>query len=124
MLKAAVISKEVVERALTDVSEGRVSDVVSEGYGLDQILVQAKAAGYGASQCGNLDGVGQSRSIRVRPPGGEDLGFAFELAERDGVYYSVAVALIGGAKGVGVLRIVTAGRLAGPHRVGREVLLG
>ena len=70
VLEAAVRGHAVVERVLPGVAEGRVAEVVREGDGFGQVLVELQRAGDGARQLRDLD--------RMREPGAEQVAFVVE----------------------------------------------
>ena len=85
---------DLVERSLTRVTEGGVSEVVSEGYRFCQIFIEFKRAGYCSRNLRHLKRVGKSCAVIVAFGRQKDLRFVFETAEGAGVNYSVAVALV------------------------------
>ena len=74
-----------------------MAEVVGQGDGLDQVLVQAQGAADGAGDLGDLERVGKPSSVVVAVWVDEDLGFVLEAAEACGVEDAVAVALVTGA---------------------------
>ena len=58
VLEAAVVGHELVERVLAGVAEGRVAEVVGEGDGFGEVLVEAEGAGDGAGDLRRLRGCG------------------------------------------------------------------
>ena len=91
--EAAVALEALVESALTGVAERRVADVVDQGEGLGEVLVEAEAGGNGAGDLGDLDGVGEAGAEVVGGAAGEDLGLAGETAEGSGLDNALAVTL-------------------------------
>ena len=89
----------LVEGAFAGVAEGGVADVVDQGEGLGEVLVEAEGGGDGAGDLGDLDGVGEAAAEVVGGAAGEDLGLAGEAAEGAGLDDALAVALEGGARG-------------------------
>ena len=67
VLKAAVRCHAFIECVLTGMSEGRVTQVMRQRHGLDQIFVQAQRAGDRAAELRHLQ--------RVRQPGAEQVAF-------------------------------------------------
>ena len=74
-------------------AKGRMTEVVGEGDGFGEVLVEAERARHGSSDAGDLDGVGHPRAVMVAAAVEEDLGLVFEAAERAAVDDAVAVAL-------------------------------
>ena len=54
---AAVVAQHLVQLVAAHVAEGGVPQVVCQGDGLGQILVEAQGAGDGAADLGDLDGM-------------------------------------------------------------------
>ena len=54
-----------VQRPLPRVAEGRVPQIMAQGDGLGQILVQAQGAGYRAGDLGDFQRVGQAGAVVV-----------------------------------------------------------
>ena len=63
-----------VQRPLPRVAEGRVPQVMAQGDGLGQILVQAQSAGDRAGDLGDFQRVGQAGAVVVALRGEKDLG--------------------------------------------------
>ena len=101
------------------VSEGGMSEIVSEGNGLGEVFVQVQGAGDGPGDLGDLEGVGEPGDVVVSERGDEDLRLVLEASKGLGVEYAVAVALKLGAHRRGRLGnfAATAGRC--PHGVRR-----
>jgi len=102
----AVLAERVVEGALAGVAEGGMADVVGEGEGFGEVLIEAEGAGGGAGDLGDFEGVGEAAAEMVGGALGEDLGFAGEAAKGAGVEDAADVALEGGAVGMGRLGAV------------------
>ena len=98
----------MVKGALAGVTEGRVSDVVDQGEGFCQVLVEVKGRGYGTGDLGDFDGVGEAGAEVVGGSGGEDLCLAGEAAEGSGLDDAFAVALKGGS-----MRVIGRGERSG-----------
>ena len=99
VVEAAVGRHQRLERVLAGVAEGRVAEVVGEGDGLGELLVEAEDAGDGAGDLGHLDRVGEAGAVVVALVLDEDLGLVLEPAEGRGMDDAVAVALEGRAVG-------------------------
>ena len=98
---AAVALEALVEGAFAGVAEGRVADVVDQGEGLGEVLVEAEGGGGGTGYLGDLHGVGEAAAEVVGGAAGEDLGLAGEAAKGPGLDDALAVALEGGSSGSG-----------------------
>ena len=84
-----------VERILAGVGEGRMPDVVGQGEGFGEVLIESEGGGDGAGDLGDLDGVGETIAEMIGKAGGEDLGLGFQAAEGARVDDAVAIALEG-----------------------------
>ena len=73
--------------------EWSVAEVVGEGDGLGQILVQAQCTGDGASYLGDLQRVGEPCPDVVPGRRKEHLGLRFESTKRSRVHDAVAISL-------------------------------
>ena len=91
----------MVEGTLAGVAEGWVANVVNEGQGFGQVLIEVEGAGDVAGNLRDFHGVGEARAEVVGGAGGKDLGFASEAAEGAGLDDAFAVTLKRGAVGVG-----------------------
>ncbi len=98
------MGSQVVEDGLPGVAEGGVAQVVGQGDGLGQILVEAEGPGNGPGNLTDLQGVGQPGAVVVPDRGQENLGFILEAAEGVAVEDPVPVALVTGADGALLLR--------------------
>ena len=87
------LCKAPIERLLADVTERRVTEVVTEADRLDQVLVEPQGAGHGAGDLADLERMGQPRPVVVAARGHEHLGLVLEATKRLGVDDSVAIAL-------------------------------
>ncbi len=92
--------EELVQRRLSGVPERRVAQVVAQGNGLCQVLVQAQGPGDGPGDLRDLEGVGQARPVVVAEGRQEDLGFMLEPPEGLGMNDAVPVPLEGRPDGV------------------------
>ena len=90
-------AKELFRKYGVPVPEGRVAEVVAEGDGLDEILVEPQGPGRRAGDLRDLEGVGEAGSGVVAHVRDEDLGLVFESAKGPGMEDTVAVALKGEA---------------------------
>ena len=111
VLEPAVVAHELVEGVLTLVAVGGVAEVMSEGDGFGEVLVDAEGAGDVAGDGGDLHGVGEAGPQVVAGAVEEDLGLVFEPAEGARVDDAVAVALVLGSPVGGRLGIAAAARV-------------
>ena len=88
---------QLVEGALPGVAEGGVPQIVPQGDGLGQVLVEAQAPGNGAGDLRHLQGVGEPGAVVVALGGEEDLGLVLEPPEGLAVQDPVPVPGVGGA---------------------------
>jgi hypothetical protein len=58
-----VVGHEGVEAVFAGVAEGSVAQVVGQTDRLGQVFIAAQAAGQGAAELGDLDGVGQPGAV-------------------------------------------------------------
>ena len=80
-----------------NVAKRRVPKIVRQGYGLDQILVQAEVACHRARDLGHLDRVREAGTEQVALVVDEHLRLVFEAPERRRMNDTVSVALVLGA---------------------------
>ena len=85
---------EVVQRALADMPEGGMPQVVPQGDGFRQVLVEAQRPRDGAGHLLYLQGVGQAGAEMVALRCDEDLGLELQPPEALGVQDAVAVPLV------------------------------
>ena len=62
---AEAFRQQVVQRALPDLPVRGMAQIVPEGDGLGQVLIQAEGTGERAGDLGNLEGVGQPGAVVV-----------------------------------------------------------
>ena len=118
--KAAVLTQALVERVLAGMAIGRVADIVKQGQGLDQVLIEPQGPADGARDRGDLVGVRKPRAVVVAHVAGEDLHLAAQAAKGRRMDNPVAVALVGPAIGVLGLRMLAATRGGARLRVAGE----
>ena len=100
-----------------------MTQVVAQGDGLGQILVEPQAPGNGPGDAGHLQGVGHAGAVVVSLRLEEDLGLVHEPAEGFGVDDPVNVPLVAGADGAGGNRPQAAFGRRGQGGIGRQGLL-
>ena len=91
------------EGPLPLVAKGRVSEVVPQGDGLRQVLVEPQGPGDGAGNLCHLEGVDEARAIVVAFRRKKDLRLVGKPAEALAVEDAVPIALEASAQGVGLL---------------------
>src|SRR5690606_16483498 len=109
------------ECVLPGVAEGGVPQIVGQGDGFQQVLVEAQHAGDGAADLGNLQRVGEAGAEQVALVVDEDLGLVLQPAEGGAVDDTVAVALEFAAeprRRLGVAAAAAAGRVGSVGRAG------
>ena len=111
------------QHALPRVAEGRVTEVVRQGDGLGELLVEPECARSGARELARLERVRQPVAVMVALVGHEDLGLVLEPAEGARVHDAVAIALERGAVRVLRLRKDPPPRSGAPGRAGGEALV-
>ncbi len=104
VFESAVVDHQLGEGRLAAVPEGRVSEVVCQRDGFDEVFVQSQRPSEVPPDLGDLQRVGQPRAEVVVLVGHEHLGFEIQPSERRTVHDAVAVPLEAGA--VGVLGLV------------------
>jgi hypothetical protein len=119
-----VVVKEISVLAHCDVvcffagmAEGRMTNIMNQSQGLDQIDVQAKLSRDGSGDLRDLNGVSQTIAKVIRVAAGKDLGFCLKTAERSGVNDAIPVALKVVAVGMLRLGITASAGLLHPHGV-------
>jgi hypothetical protein len=120
---AEVLLERMVERFLTGVAERRMAHVVSEADRLDEIFVQPQGPRDAACDRRRLQRVRHARAVVVACRVDEDLGLAFEPAERLRVEDAVAVVLERRAQAAFVLLAEPSPRLVRLHGERREPAL-
>ena len=89
-----------IERLLAVVPVGRVAQVVGQAGGVDDVGIAAQGLPEGATDLGDLQGVGQAGAHEVVAGGPQDLGLGAQAPQRRGVDDARPVALEGGALGI------------------------
>ena len=105
------------KRVLAGMAERRVAQVVRQGNGLDQVLVEPQRTRNGAAQLRHLQRVRHARAKQVTLVVQEDLRLVDQPPERRGMNDAVAIALVirrGSARPVpdGAVRAIRAGSQA------------
>lgn len=103
-----------IQRLLAGVAKGRMSDVMNQRQGLDQLFIQFKGRGSSASDLSHFNRMGESAAEMIGIAVSEYLCFACQAAKGSGVNDSITITLKWGAIGVRIFRI-----LACSQRIGR-----
>jgi hypothetical protein len=74
-------------------AEGRVTHVVDQSQGLDQILIQPQLGGDGAGDLRDFNGMSQAIAEMIGVAAGENLGFVLQAAKSAGMHHAVAIPL-------------------------------
>ena len=123
--EAAVEGQAFGEGVFAGVAEGRMSDIVQQGEGFNEVLVQAHGAAHGARDRGDFHGMREACAVVVAHGAGEDLGLAAESAEGGRVQDAVTVTLEGTAIGVFRFRVFATGGVGVAHGVvGERAIAG
>jgi hypothetical protein len=120
VIKTAVIPHQPVEGFLPGVPEGSVAEVMGQSDRLRQILIEGQGTRDGATDRGNLDGVGEPGPVVVARAAEEDLSLSIQSAEGSTMDDAIAVALITGSEDMFLLRTAAARRLGGALGIGSE----
>ena len=105
VVEPAVPAQALVEGRLAGVAERRVADVVGQGDGLGQVLVQPQPAGDRAGHLRDFEGVREPGAVVVVDGGDEHLRLAGHAAEGGAVDDPLAVPLVERAERVRRLRV-------------------
>ena len=92
-----------VERPFARVAEGRVPEIVPQGYGLGKIFVEAERAGYRPGDAGYLESMREPCSVVIPLRAQEYLSLMLEPAEGFGLCYSVYIPVEAGPHGAWLL---------------------
>ena len=121
MLEAARM--QFVEAELAGVAERRVPQIVAQGDGLGQVLVEPQADRHGAGDLRHLEHMGEPGAVVVAGRGEEHLGLVLEPPEGLGMDDPVPVALeVGAQVALGFARGQPTPGPAAQAGVGGEVL--
>ena len=91
-------------------TEWSMPEVVGEGNGFGEVLVEIQRTCDGACDRGDFDGMCEACPVMVAASAQEDLGFVFQAAERMTVQNPVAVALEIGAERMCFFRVASSPR--------------
>ncbi len=115
----------IVQLVLARMAEGRMAQVVGEGDGLGQIVVQAQGLGDRAGHLSHLQRVGQAGAEMVAFVRHEDLGLLLQAAKGRAMDDAVAVAgegRAGAAVGLWPAPAARTGRVLGIGSAGRRLV--
>ena len=93
-----VAGKAAVQRALTGVPKGRMTDIVNQRKRLGQIFVQAKRSRNRPGDLRDLNRVGQAAAKMIGRPAGKYLRLPGEPPEGAGLHNALAIPLKGRAR--------------------------
>ncbi len=119
VLKPPVGPQAFIQRVLSGMAEGGVSEVVCQANCLREVLIQAQSPGCGTRYLRDLDGVCDARAVEVAFVIHEDLGFIDQASEGVGMNDPVAIALEFASEFGLRLRVAPAAGLVIVGRVGR-----
>ena len=97
LIVAKRLTQAVRQRAFTGVAEGGVAQIMAQGNGLRQILIQRQRSGDGSADPGDLQGMGHAGTIVITLRAQKHLGLVHQTAEGLAVDDPVAVPLIASA---------------------------
>jgi hypothetical protein len=100
MIESAMILHESVERFLSGMAEGRMSQVMGKGDGLCQVFVQAECPRDGSADRSDFDRMGEAGAVMIPLAVEEDLGLAIQASEGGAMDDAVAVPLVAGSEGM------------------------
>ena len=120
VIEAAMGAHEAVELGLAGMAERGVAEIVGEGDGLREVLIEGEGARDRAGDGGDLDGMGEAGAEVIGGAAEEDLGLVLEPAEGAGMDDPGAIPLVLGSVGVARLAVLAAGALGGLLGVGGE----
>ena len=101
------IGTQFIQDPFAGVSKGRMAQIMSQGNGLSQILVQAQGAGNGTGNLCHFQRMGQTGTVMVTLRSQKYLGLMFESSEGFAMENPVTVALICSADVTGLFLTVT-----------------
>ena len=99
VLKAAKVGHAGVERVLAGVAKRRVTQVVRQRDGFNQVFVEPQGAGDGSTELRHLQRMGEPGAKQVALVVQKDLGLIDQTPESRAVHNAIAVALVIGAGG-------------------------
>jgi hypothetical protein len=102
---APMVAKASIERSLSGMAEGRMSDIVNQRQRLGQIFVQAKSHSAQPGNLRNLHRMGQPTAKVVRRPAGKDLRFAGKTTEGTSLHNPFPITLKWSPQGTNRRRI-------------------
>ena len=115
---ASIIAFSKLQGILSGMAKRGVTEIVSQGNGFDQILIQGQLAGDGAAHLSYFQAVGEAGAVEIALVIYKDLGLVFQPAEGGGMDYAVAVALNHRPRRAFRLRMEPAAALLGAAGIG------
>ena len=111
-----------VEDEFARVTEGSVAQIVRQRNRLGQVFVQKQRPRHRSPNLGNLEGVGEARTVMISLRSKKYLRLPLQTAKCFRVDDAVPIPLIGGSKRVFRLRVGAPPAVRYKHRVGAESL--
>ena len=111
---------DLAEGHFSGVAEGGVAQIVAQGRGFHQILVEPESPGNGAGNAADLQGVGHAGAVVVALGLEKHLGLVHQPPEGFGVDNAVGIPLVAGAHVALLFPVGASLSLGGLLRPGRE----
>ncbi len=120
VVEPAVGRHDLFQGILPGMAEGRMAQIMGQGQGLAQVLVQMQIAADGTRDLRNLERMGQPGAEEIALVIDEHLGLVGQPPEGHGMDDAVPVALKGAAGGAVALRMQAPARGLRPAGIGRQ----
>ena len=120
VLEAAPLAHAFIERILARVAERRMTQVVRQADGFNQVFVEPQRARDRTAQLRDFERMREPRAKQIALVVQEHLGLVDQPAKRRRVHDTIAVALVIGTRGRGRLLVQPATRVRGPAGPARE----
>ena len=117
---AEAFGQQFIQRTLSDMTVRGVTQIMPEGDGLGQVLVQTKGTGQRARHLRHLEGVRQAGTIVISFRRKKNLGLEFQTAEGFAVDNPIPVSLVFRAQVTGDDGLIPAGSFGRTGRPGGE----
>ena len=109
-----------VEGPFPRMTKRRVAQIMAQGDGLGEVLIQAQGTGHGAGDLADFQGMGQPGAVVVPFRGKKHLGLLLQAPEGLAVQDTVPVPLVAGTQGVFFLRAGTSAGVFAQSRMPAE----